>query len=324
VNQRLDVVTVTLNPAIDNTVAVSNFRAGEVNRVERSQLDAGGKGVNVASALADDGLRLGVTGFLGRDNDAIFRALFERKAIVDRFVRIAGATRTGIKIVDRLNDSTTDINFPGQTGGPGELHALRAALEELAAMAEWVVIAGSVPAGLPPSIYHELAASLPGKRVVLDASGEALRLALAARPYLIKPNVAELREILDRPLNDEADIVDAARQLQHEYGIACVAVSMGADGAIVVEGDQAVMALPARVEVASTVGAGDAMVAGLVSGAIRGLPLAERARRATAFSMGAIGQLGSGLPPRETLTELEARVTIRQPATHTSRTRAME
>ena len=145
-NERLDVVTVTLNPAIDNTVAVPDFRAGEVNRVASSQLDAGGKGVNVASALADDGFRLGVTGFLGRDNDAIFRALFEHKGIVDRFVRIDGVTRTGIKIVDHVNNSTTDINFPGQTGGPGELDALRAALGELAATCDWVVIAGSVPA----------------------------------------------------------------------------------------------------------------------------------------------------------------------------------
>ncbi len=323
-NERLDVVTVTLNPAIDNTVAVPDFRAGEVNRVASSQLDAGGKGVNVASALADDGFRLGVTGFLGRDNDAIFRALFEHKGIVDRFVRIDGVTRTGIKIVDHVNNSTTDINFPGQTGGPGELDALRAALGELAATCDWVVIAGSVPAGLPSSIYHDLITSLPGKRVALDASGEALRLALAARPYLIKPNVNELREILDRPLLDEAAIVAAARELQQTYGIACVAVSMGADGAIVVDGDGAVVALPARVEVASTVGAGDAMVAGLVSSAIRGLPLAERARRATAFSMGAIAQLGSGLPPRDVLEDLGTRVTIRPAATHTSRTRVME
>lgn len=322
-NERLDVVTVTLNPAIDNTVAVPNFRAGEVNRAARSQLDAGGKGVNVASALADDGFRVGVTGFLGRDNDAIFRALFERKQIVDRFVRIDGATRTGIKIVDHVNDATTDINFAGQTGGPDELDALRAALMELVAGCEWVVLAGSVPAGLPASIYHDLTASLAGKHVALDASGEALRLALPARPYMVKPNVAELREILDLPLHDEAEIVAAARELQQAYGIACVAVSMGADGAIVVEGDSVTVAVPARVEVASTVGAGDAMVAGLVSGAIRGLPLAARARRATAFSMGAIGQLGSGLPSRETLSELEARVTTRPPI-HTSRTRVME
>lgn len=323
-NERLDVVTVTLNPAIDNTVAVPNFRTGEVNRVARSQLDAGGKGVNVASALADDGFRVGVTGFLGRDNDALFRALFERKHIADRFVRIAGATRTGIKIVDHVNDTTTDINFAGQTGGPGELHALRAALEELAATCEWVVIAGSVPAGLPASIYHDLAASLPGKRIALDASGEALRLALAAKPYLIKPNVVELREIMELPLRDHADIVAAARELQQQYGITCVAVSLGADGAIVVEGEQALLAVPAPVEVASTVGAGDAMVAGLVSGAMRGLPLGERARRATAFSMGAIAQLGSGLPPRETLEELAARVTLREVATQPPRTRAME
>src|SRR3712207_2570256 len=97
-----DAVTVTLNPAIDRTVTISNFAAGTVNRVERMQQNPGGKGVNVAAVLADAGHHAAASGFLGRENDASFAALFEQKRIADHFVRIAGQTRVGIKIVDPI------------------------------------------------------------------------------------------------------------------------------------------------------------------------------------------------------------------------------
>jgi 1-phosphofructokinase len=110
---KFDVVTVTLNPAIDRTVTIRNFTAGAVNRVEQERSNPGGKGVNVASALSDYGYQVAVTGFLGRENSAPFEELFARKKIADRFVRIAGRTRMGIKITDPTLHQTTDINFPG-------------------------------------------------------------------------------------------------------------------------------------------------------------------------------------------------------------------
>src|SRR5579862_2229837 len=109
-----EVVTVTLNPAIDRTVTISNFTAGAVNRAEHVRSNPGGKGVNVAAALADYGRRVAVTGFLGRDNPGSFETLFQEKGIADHFVRIAGQTRVGIKIMDPARQQTTDINFPGE------------------------------------------------------------------------------------------------------------------------------------------------------------------------------------------------------------------
>jgi fructose-1-phosphate kinase PfkB-like protein len=114
------VVTVTINPAIDQTITIPNFTAGAVNRVQSSQMDAGGKGINVASFLADFGQPATVTGFLGADNDAIFRRMFERKGINDRCVRIAGQTRIGVKVSDEALHQTTDINFPGETPTPAD------------------------------------------------------------------------------------------------------------------------------------------------------------------------------------------------------------
>src|SRR5438105_8840919 len=108
------VITITLNPAIDQTLGIPGFAAGAVNRVAWSQQDAGGKGVNVAALLADLGVPVAATGFLGADNPTLFENLFRQKGIEDRFVRVAGATRVGIKIVDdRMAGRTTDVNFPG-------------------------------------------------------------------------------------------------------------------------------------------------------------------------------------------------------------------
>ncbi len=114
------VVTVTINPAIDQTISIPNFAAGTVNRVQSSRMDPGGKGINVASFLADSGQPATVTGFLGVENDDIFRRLFAQKDIEDRCVRCAGATRIGVKISDMAQHRTTDINFPGQT--PDDAH----------------------------------------------------------------------------------------------------------------------------------------------------------------------------------------------------------
>lgn len=286
-SQSFDVVTVTLNPAIDRTVTIPRFTAGVVNRVEAVRSNPGGKGVNVAAALADFGHRVAVTGFLGRDNTASFDAMFAEKKIADQFVRIAGQTRVGIKISDPELAQTTDINFPGPQPAPDDLAELRQHLAELDAA--WFVLAGSLPPGVGASIYRDLILELRarGRRVVLDASGDALRLALEAKPHLFKPNIHELGELLGKTIASEAEMVAAARELIAS-GIEQVVVSMGKEGACFVTATESVIARPPDVEVRSTVGAGDAMVAGLVSAQFQKLPLAECARLATAFSVHAL------------------------------------
>lgn len=292
--QACDVLTVTLNPAIDRTVTIEDFAAGKVNRVERVEQHPGGKGVNVAVTLADAGQRVAVTGFLGRENCASFEQLFARKGIADRFVRLDGQTRVGIKIVDPLLRQTTDINFPGLAPAAADRAALLDAIAGLAPA--WAVLAGSLPPGVEPSFYRELTLALRerGCRVALDTSGEPLRLALEAAPQIIKPNIHELETVLGRELRSRSAIIAAARDLL-AAGIELVIVSMGADGALFVARDEIVSARPPAVEVRSTVGAGDAMVAGIVAARLRGLPLDEAARLATAFSVDAISRIGAGL-----------------------------
>jgi 1-phosphofructokinase family hexose kinase len=275
-------------------------------------MDAGGKGINVASFLSDYGQPATVTGFLGADNDGIFRRLFEAKGIEDRCVRIAGQTRIGVKVSDEVLHQTTDINFPGETPSQEEIAHLFQILAELAVEHEWFVLSGSIPRGVSDGIYKEMVQVLPGKKIVLDTSGEGFSQAVPAGPWLIKPNVDELSEFAGKSLDTPTAILEQARAVMTRYNIYSVVISMGKGGAIFVEGGESVWAVPPAVEVKSTVGAGDAMVAGIVAGKIRGLPLAECARLATAFSVTAISHFGHQLPSVEAVQTAKERVTLRE------------
>jgi 1-phosphofructokinase len=308
-----DVVTVTLNPAIDRTVTIPNFSAGAVNRVEQERSAPGGKGVNVASALADCGHHVAVTGFLGCENSALFEALFERKKIEDHFVRIAGRTRVGIKITDPVRRQTTDINFPGPAPAPADLDALRQRLGAIDST--WGVVTGSLPPGVDATIYRDIVKALKarGSKVVLDTSGEALRHAIEVLPHVIKPNIHELETFVGNPLTTDAEVIAAAKKLASR-GIELVAVSMGADGACFATEAAVVIARPPDVEVKSTVGAGDAMVAGILSAQLRRLPLAESARLATAFSLEVLRRGESGVSSPASIDSSMSQVRIEKPA----------
>lgn len=306
-----NITTITLNPAVDQTASIPNFRAGAVNRVAWEQSDPGGKGVNVASFLTDFGYSVTVSGFLGQGNADLFQRFFKQRNITDQFISIPGHTRVNIKIIDDVHNQVTDVNFPGQSPSAAAIAALHQKIDDLTLSQDWFILSGSLPAGIPTDIYAVLTKRLQtqGKSVILDASGESLRQALTAAPFAIKPNIDELEELLGRSLPSEAAVVQAARELLNQ-DIRCVVVSMGAKGAIFVEADCAIWARPPHVDVVSTVGAGDAMVSGLVVGKLRGLSLPDCARLATACSMGALSQVGPRLPPLATLEAFQDQVVV--------------
>ncbi len=172
------------------------------------------------------------------------------------------------------------------------------------------MLSGSVPPGLSQNVYAEIVRALGERQVILDTSGEGLRRALAAAPRVIKPNVEELAELMGKPLGSPAAILDAGRELIRRHGIGTVVVSMGREGALFVEADTALWARPPQVEVVSTVGAGDAMVAGIVVGKLRGFALADTARLATAFAAAAIARPGHSLPEPAAVDALQGQVTL--------------
>lgn len=292
------VLTVTPNPALDHTVWVPGFRAGEVNRVDHDQLTPGGKGVNVAGVLASLGVRSTVSGFLGADNASLFEQHFAERDMDDHFVRLPGRTRTGVKVIDTAAGETTDINFPGLAPNAAATSALVERVGADAAGVRWVALCGSLPPGVEPDLYRRLVevANAAGASVALDTSGPPLMAALDAPPTLVKPNRAELEAVVGRVLDTDEALLATADELR-ATGIDTVIVSLGADGALFVTPAGAVLAHPPDVTVVSTVGAGDSMVAGTIAAELRGLGLAETAALATACSVVAISQIGSDLDP---------------------------
>lgn len=308
--QRPRVVTVTLNPAIDQSVFVDELRPGAVHRVTRSQRQAGGKGVNVATMLALGGCRVTVTGFLGADNVSLFESHFERHGMEDRFVRIPGETRVGIKILDTVA-GTTDLNFPGADPDGAALDELRDRLKQLCRKGTWFVFAGSLPLAADVPHFIELVNELraAGALVAVDSSGAALSAAIEAGVDLIKPNEQELAEALQLP-DARLETVMAAVEGLSAQGMRHVILSMGKDGALFESGGQRLRAYAPELEVVSTVGAGDALLAGYLEGLMRGLDLEGRVRLAMVFAWSRLQSLEPQLPEPEAIEERMALVRV--------------
>lgn len=305
------ILTVTLNPALDLTVQLSQLRVGEVNRSDAMFTHAAGKGLNVAQVLADLGHQLTVSGFLGLDNPQAFDRLFEQRGFVDAFVRVPGETRSNLKLAE-ADGQITDINGPGLQVSSDAQHALFERIERIAGQFDAVVVAGSLPRGVSPQWLQRLLGMLnkQGVKVALDTSGEALRAGLQAAPWLIKPNTDELAEVLAVPLESAVAQTAAARELQR-HGIEHVVISQGAEGLRWFRTGAALHALPPKVNVASTVGAGDSLLAGLLHGLLSGHEPQQALRTATAIAAMAVTQIGFGINDVAQLEPLASGVTVR-------------
>ncbi|MDH1511569.1 1-phosphofructokinase [Pseudomonas mosselii] len=302
------ILTLTLNPALDITISLERLRPGAVNRSQAQHSHAAGKGLNVAQVLADLGHSVTVGGFLGLDNLAPFEALIAWRGFADCFVRVPGETRSNIKLVE-ADGQVTDINGPGPQVDEAARDALLRRLAEVAPGHDAVVVAGSLPQGVSPEWLRELLLMLKsqGLKVALDSSGEALRAGLEAAPWLVKPNTEELGEVLGQPVLDPAGQRAAAQRLLAS-GVEHVVVSQGEQGVTWFAAGLALHAQPSKVRIASTVGAGDSLVAGMVHGLLQAEAPAATLRRATAIAAQAVTQVGFGIQDREQLARLEAAV----------------
>ncbi|MBN1498841.1 MAG: 1-phosphofructokinase [Spirochaetes bacterium] len=302
---RNTVITLTLNPAIDETVQIDDFASGKVNRVINSSRYPGGKGINVAVFLADYSLNVISAGFLGKTNDAIFNSMFKLKGIMDKCFRIDGSTRIGIKIIDQVKSETTDINYPGITPADKDIKNLYDAIEDFSKKHKWFVFSGSIPSGLSSDIYCDLIRIIKKNKgfVLLDTSGDAFRNAVESGPYLIKPNIDELSEYAGMELTSVEEIIKAGRKF-FNYGIKIVIISMGEKGALFLNNEYSISAVPpSGINVVSTVGAGDAMVSGALCALVHKISFPDLTRMATAFSMSAVMSIELGLSDRNLIAE---------------------
>ncbi|MFF9362720.1 1-phosphofructokinase family hexose kinase [Streptomyces griseoluteus] len=279
------ILTVTLNTALDITYRVTSLRPHAEHRVSEVVERPGGKGVNVARVLAALGYAVTVTGFAGGPTGQVLRErLAAAPGITDALVPCGGPTRRTVAVVDELTGDTTQLNEPGPHIGATEWAAFLRAYDTLLADAGAVALCGSLPPGVPVGAYAGLirVARSAGVPVLLDTGGEPLRRGIAARPDIVKPNAAELAE-----LTGSHEPARATRDARRR-GAQSVVASLGPEGLLAATPEGHWRAAPPVRLRGNPTGAGDAAVAGLLSGLVDGLPWPARLTRATALSAAAV------------------------------------
>ena len=287
------ITTICLNPALDRTVTVDSLHPGQVNRIRTSRTDVGGKGVNVAVVCRRLGLEAQVIGCAGVDAYAKLQAKAKAEGIGCDFHTVEGAIRVNTKVFPLDGSGVTELNEPGATLTAEDLDVFFDLAIEKTQGSDFVVITGSLPPGCPAHTYRELIRVLKVP-CILDVGGEALRLGVEAKPFLIKPNHHELAATVGRELHTMEDIRVAAQSFV-DRGVRHVVVSLGKDGALYVGEEGCFYAPEISVEVKSTVGAGDALVGGLLYGLVTGGSMREGFRAGAAAGTASVMTEGTQL-----------------------------
>ncbi len=308
------IITITLNPAIDKTAQLEHVQLYGLNRLERVKRDAGGKGINVSKTIKKLGGQSIATGFLGGATGQFIKEALGEQQIEDKMIEIRGMTRENLKLVDSQG-RLTELNESGPVLTSKEIHQLTNLVVHTAKPNDIVVISGSIPPSLPKETYANLIQDFKKNQlqVILDADGEAFGHAVVAGPAVIKPNTYELAKYfgLAEETMTQEQIIGCARQLL-VHQVKLVVVSMGKDGALFVNSTQVWKSTGLKVDVKSTVGAGDAMVAAIAVSLERKDSLEAMIRLAMASGAGAVMQEGTNPADYEVVAELMKQVHLEQ------------
>jgi 1-phosphofructokinase family hexose kinase len=307
------IITVTLNSAVDVAATLSRLEVGAVNRSHTVEMFPGGKGVNVAKAVAALGGDVLATGFVGCGPvGGLLQQALTEAGVRHHFIGLPGDTRLTFLLYDETGHTETIVNNPaGYRVSPEGFQALRDRLSGLAGPRDLVVLSGSVAEGCRPDAYAELIRALAdaGAKAVLDTSGEALARGVEARPFMVKPTARELADLIGwRPQTDH-EVLAAAREISAR-GVEAVVVSLGARGAIAVRAGDAYAVRPPAATVISAIGAGDAMVGGMVVALSRGETFAEALRLGTAAAVSSLRRHGAGMCIKAEADRLTADVSV--------------
>lgn len=301
------IVTLTPNPSVDRTVFVDDVVLGSVNRSRRSRSEPSGKGVNVALALHAHDVPVRAVVTAGGSVGAQLQQMLTTAGLDTVVVPIAGEIRSNISLT-QPNGSVTKINEAGPQLSSDEAERLLAAVTAQLRGAGWLVCAGSLPKGVPVTWYRDVVeiGHRNGVPVAVDTSGGALAESLSAQPDLVKPNVHELAELTGRLPRTLGDVIECAHEVRRR-GARTVLASLGGDGAILVDATGAVWGHAPVDKVVSTVGAGDAMLAGCLS-----CPHGRSEALATALQWGAAAVQNEGtlFSPNMSSTQVTMSATI--------------
>lgn len=305
------ITSICMNPAFDKTVEVDTLTQGATNRIRSVRMDMGGKGINVAVVAKRLGMDALCIGCMGEEGAGQLTALMNREGLPHRFLTVPGAVRTNLKVFSRENRLVTELNEPGERLDAEDSERFFALAREEAAHSDYMVLTGSLPPGCPQGTYRSLIQALPGTKCVLDTEGVELRLGAEAHPFLIKPNLAELEQTLGMELRTLRSIRDAASIFLHK-GVEHVVVSMGAMGAMYVGAALTLYAPAVKVEARSTVGAGDAMVGGLLMGLQQGNDMVQAFRCGVAAGAASVMTEGTQLIRAEDFEKLLSQVKLQE------------
>jgi 1-phosphofructokinase family hexose kinase len=288
---------ITPNPALDRTMVVPDLHLGRRHRAERVLLAAGGKGLNVARVAHTLEQQCVVSAPLGGLTGQMVAHLAKEEGVEGRWVwHSAGETRTCVLVVDPNAHDATPLDEHGPTLSTEDWFSFLDVLMDIAEHSRLVTICGSLPPGIEPAALTELISRLAGvgRKVIVDTSNKALSAAIDAVPYGIKVNNQELGYVLGRPLESLEEAKMAALELRNR-GICLVVVSLGAEGVLAASEAGVCHVLPPPLDVVSTVGCGDSLLAGLATGILRGLPLHESLQLGVACGSSDALTIGGGL-----------------------------
>lgn len=304
-----NIISVTLNPSIDVTLWTDDMDFDATNRVLEEKREVGGKGINVSRVVRSFGLPNLCLAVVGEDNSNEFAGYLDQESMMFELLKVQGAVRENLTI--RNGERTMKINRKGPFLSVMMIGALMALIQNRMNPGDIVTFGGSLPENVSVSDYVELmlAVKQAGARVVVDSDLLSLEDYRRVKPWLIKPNIHELRRILPVEDTSPASVVKAARQLR-EVGVENVMVSLGAEGLVCVTDQCAVFAASPAVEAKSSVGAGDSALAGYIIGVVKEYGVEECARLAAACGTSCAMQEGTELATRETTFELLDKIRV--------------
>jgi len=307
------IYTVTLNPALDKEYQVPKLIIDEIMRMDHLQIDFGGKGFNVARMLKSLGVESTALGFVGgHTGDTIEEGLRGLGIRVD-LTNIAGETRTNNSIVGKTDGHHVKINEKGPDVSDGEINSLLGKIRGLVRSGDYWVLAGSLPNLVPDDIYARIIQQInqAGAFAILDTSGEPLRLGILEKPFLVKPNIHELNFLLGKEISDSKELPEVVAEL-HAQGVPNILVSLGEEGAFLSASGEFWFGRPPEINVQNPVGAGDAMVAGLIWRLSIGDTIGAALPWSIACGTAAANQPGTGMASLAVVEEFFKQVAIEE------------
>ena len=306
------IFTITLNPSLDRTLSVPELNPGAIHRARLVREDLGGKGVNVSRSLRALGIPSRILGFAGGWSGEALRAGLQAEGFEVALVESGAEIRQNITLLDEGSGRYTKINEMGPEIQAQLVEALEEQIARSAQPGDLWAFCGSLPPGAPTDLYARLIQLVQKKQglAFLDTSGAPLRFGMSARPFSIKVNTEEVGDLLDRTLASDMEALGVASELQ-QGATRLVALTRGAHGLVLALGDERLVAVPPKVAVRSSVGAGDATMAGLLWGVSENCDPVMLARRAVACGTAAAMQEGTGVGEAVLVRELLDQIDVR-------------